>query len=146
MPAVSSVSFLSPALRPGSADQQGRSARLWTRSCKVTQGAATDLYGLPWTSTSVPFTGSLCQPDTPSCWNSLPPQLPFMKFSSPSSLYILYVTSLYVLIPVTPTLVHSTTWFCLLTGPSRHTRVWPPRQEAENGAGNLHEKPNPAGS
>ena len=87
MPAVSSVSFLSPALRPGSADQQGRSARLWTRSCKVTQGAATDLYGLPWTSTSVPFTGSLCQPDTPSCWNSLPPQLPFMKFSSPSSLY-----------------------------------------------------------
>ena len=40
-----------PAL-PNSADQQGCSARLWTRSCKVTQAAATDLYGLLWTSTS----------------------------------------------------------------------------------------------
>lgn len=71
---------------PDSADQQGCSACLWTRSCKVAQAAATDLYGIPWTSTSVCYTRSPCQPDTPSCWNSLPPQLTFMKLFFPQLL------------------------------------------------------------
>ena len=87
--AAPSVPSLSPALRPGS-PQLRWSAGVFSPSLDTQlQSHAGSSHRPLWASVDFyisPFTGSLCQPDTPSCWNSLPPQLPFMKLFFPQLL------------------------------------------------------------